>query len=226
MNLISPKLFVISAPSGTGKTSVFSKAKEILPALKLSVSCTTRDPRPAEKDGEDYFFIDQKTFKERIEHQDFLEWAEVFGNYYGTSKSNIQQSCKSGNIVVLDIDVQGALQLMDKPDVEATYIFITPPSLAVLKERLVNRATETAESLEKRLGAAEKELACKDRYDYLIENDDLETAVDQLLSIVIKESLNTTKDTKSNVNTILETFAPHSIPGNQERLKNIISNII
>jgi len=205
---------------------VFSRAREILPALTLSVSCTTRSPRPGEQNGVDYFFISQETFKKRIEHQDFIEWAEVFGNYYGTSKSTIQENHQPGDIIILDIDVQGTLQLMDKKDIEAVYIFITPPSLEVLKERLTNRGTESAESLKNRLGQAEKELSYKNRYHYSIENNDLETAVDSLLSIIIKEQFQLTKNSTPDVKTILEKLNIQSVPKNQERIKNIISNIL
>ncbi|MBT4288172.1 MAG: guanylate kinase [Deltaproteobacteria bacterium] len=221
-----PKLFVISAPSGTGKTSVFSRAREVLPTLTLSVSCTTRSPRSGEQNGVDYYFISREIFKKRIKHQDFIEWAEVFGNYYGTSKSAIQENHQPGDIIVLDIDVQGTLQLMEKKDIEATYIFITPPSLEVLKDRLSNRGTESAESLKKRLGQAEKELSYKNRYHYSIENNDLETAVDSLLSIIIKEHFQLTKNTTPDIETILKKLNIQSLPDNQERIKNIISNIL
>ncbi len=225
MDAIPQRLFIISAPSGTGKTSVFLRAKEILPTLSLSVSCTTRTPRPGEKHGVDYFFINQESFKERIEKQDFLEWAEVFGNYYGTAKSHIQQSSLSGDIIVLDIDVQGALQLMEKKDIDAIYIFIKPPSLEVLKARLISRKTETTESLRKRLGTAKKELSYIDRYDYSIKNDDLELAVDDLLSIIIR-SLYLTNNKRTEKEQILKKLTSHQTPENQKRLKNIISNII
>ena len=226
MEKIAPKLFIISAPSGTGKTSVFTRAKEVLPALTLSVSCTTRSPRPGEKDGVDYFFTSKETFKKQIQNHDFLEWAEVFGNYYGTSRSLILKNHQPNEIVVLDIDVQGTLQLMKKKDLDAVYIFITPPSLDILRERLSNRGTESAESLQKRLGAAEKELSYKDRYHYSIENDDLETAVNALLSIIIQENFNLIKSTPQNTQTILDTIKSNQSVENLERLKNIISNIL
>jgi len=226
MKADSPKLFIISAPSGTGKTSVFSRAKEILPALTLSVSCTTRSPRSGEKNGVDYFFISQEAFKKRIEDQDFIEWAEVFGNYYGTSKSAILENQQPGDIIVLDIDVQGTLQLMEKKEIEATYIFITPPSLEILKERLSNRGTESTESLKKRLGQAEKELSYKARYHYSIENNDLETAVDSLLSIIIKKHFQLTKSSTPDIESILKELTLQSTPDNKERIKNIISNIL
>lgn len=226
MKARSPKLFVISAPSGTGKTSVYSRAKEILPILNLSISCTTRSPRPGEQNGVDYFFISRESFKKRIEHQDFIEWAEIFGNYYGTSKSAILENHQPEDIIILDIDVQGTLQLMEAKDIEATYIFITPPSLEVLKERLSNRGTESAASLKKRLGQAEKELSYQNRYHYSIENNDLETAVDALLSIIIKEYFQLTKNATPDIKTILKNLNIQSMSDNQDRIKNIISNIL
>ncbi|MCP4295725.1 MAG: guanylate kinase [Proteobacteria bacterium] len=181
---------ILSAPSGTGKTSIVRGAQAIFPRLALSVSYTTRNPRDFEQDGVDYFFVSVEKFKERIEKGDFLEWAEVYGNYYGTSKEFINKSQKEGNIVLLDIDVQGAMQLFENEDLEKGSIFIVPPSFEVLKKRLTSRNTETQESLKKRMDNAEHELGFQDYYDFVLINNNLEKAIHKFVSIIIKESLN------------------------------------
>ncbi|PCI28090.1 MAG: guanylate kinase [SAR324 cluster bacterium] len=204
MDLFSPKLIVISAPSGTGKTSIFKSAQKIFPNLTLSVSYTTRNPREGEKQGVDYFFVSPEEFQQRIKDQDFLEWAEVYGNFYGSSKEFIKSSQKSGNIVLLDIDVQGAMQLRQIKNLNATFVFITPPSLEVLEKRLVSRGTETPESLKKRLGNAEHELTFQNQYDYTVVNDELDQAVRHLLSISLQESIDLCGITDKKDETILK----------------------
>ena len=187
MEFLNPKLIVISAPSGSGKTSIFKKAQAILSNLLFSISYTTRHPRAGEVDGVDYLFTSEHRFRQMIKENQFLEWAEVYGNFYGTSKDFIRRSQLDGKIVVLDIDVQGMLQLQDVPDLDAVFVFISPPSLEELTKRLINRGTEDDSSIKKRLNNAEYEMTFMDRYDYKVVNDDLDEAVDAFLKVVITE---------------------------------------
>lgn len=178
-------LFVISAPSGAGKTTVLQQVLE-LPAIGFSVSHTTRAPRPGETDGKDYFFVSQQEFTKLREQDAFLEWAEVHGNYYGTSRQAVVEMLEQGKDVVLDIDVQGAAQIRIRADIHATFIFIAPPSLTELKRRLTGRGTEDNETVALRLNNARRELAAMDGYDYIVVNDDLSEAVDTVRAIVIE----------------------------------------
>lgn len=204
MEFVKPKLIVISAPSGSGKTSVFKGARTILPNLIFSISYTTRKPRQGETNGIDYFFTDKNAFREMIDNEQFLEWAEVYGNYYGTSKEFIRQSQRDGKIVILDIDVQGAMQLQQLSELDAVFVFITPPSLSVLSQRLTDRGTEDAESIQKRLSSAEKEMSFSDRYDYQIVNDTLEQAVDDFVKVIIRECYELKGDFESDINNVID----------------------
>lgn len=187
-----PRLFVISAPSGTGKTSIIKKSQLACPSLKLSVSYTTRSPREGEVDGVDYFFISKEAFEKKIAADHFIEWAEVYGNYYGTCREFIKKHQAEGQIIILDIDVQGAMQLKEK-QLDADYIFIAPPSLENLKGRLEGRGTESVETLEKRLSNAQYELSFKDRYDVVIINDDLSIAAQEFLETLIMRCMEPSK---------------------------------
>ena len=185
----NPPLFVMSAPSGAGKTTIFKIAQDVLPNLILSVSFTTRKPRENELDGKDYCFIEEEQFRQMIADNEFLEWAKVHGNYYGTSHRRIKESWKSGQIVVLDVDVQGAMQLKEKTDIEAIYIFIKPPSREDLKARLINRGTEDKVTLETRIKNADWELSFEERYDYVIINDEIDDAVSEFVKIIHEKSV-------------------------------------
>ena len=185
----NPPLFVMSAPSGAGKTTIFKIAQDVLPNLILSVSFTTRKPRKNELDGKDYCFIEEEQFRQMIADNEFLEWAKVHGNYYGTSHRRIKESWKSGQIVVLDVDVQGAMQLKEKTDIEAIYIFIKPPSREDLKARLINRGTEDKVTLETRIKNADWELSFEERYDYVIINDEIDDAVSEFVKIIHEKSV-------------------------------------
>ena len=180
-------LFVLSAPSGGGKSTILKRVMADLPGLVFSVSHTTRPPRPGEKNGRDYHFVNRDTFQEIQQRQPsgFLEWAEVHGNLYGTSREEVEQHLLKGNDVILDIDVQGAMQVMDA--VEPVTVFISPPSLAELESRLRRRGTENKEDLALRLQNACQELKYKDQYAYLVINDQLASAVESLRSIIIAE---------------------------------------
>jgi len=203
MEIVNPKLIVISAPSGSGKTSIFKKAREILPNLIFSISYTTRQAREGEREGEDYFYTDTDHFQRMIASDQFMEWAEVYGNFYGTTKEFILQSQADGKIVILDIDVQGAMQLKQLPDLEAVFVFIMPPSLDELSNRLISRATEDLSSIQKRLNNAEKEMSYQHQYGYQIINDDLDRAVDDFLRVVINECYDLKGELNPDIDTII-----------------------
>lgn len=178
-------VFVISAPAGTGKTTLARMLIEEFNRVVESVSFTTRFPRPNEVSGRDYHFISKAEFQEKIQQGEFLEHAEVFGQYYGTSKTFVEAQQEKGKHVVLVIDTQGALQLKEK--LEAVYIFISPPNLEELRVRLYRRKADTEESIERRLSWAGREMALADEYDYHIVNDQLKVAYEALRSILIAE---------------------------------------
>jgi guanylate kinase len=178
-------VFVISAPAGTGKTTLVRMLIEEFSRVVESVSFTTRPPRENEVPGRDYNFISEKEFEKRIAEEDFIEYAQVFGNYYGTSGKFLESQREKGKHVILVIDTQGALQLKEKLD--AVFIFISPPSLDELRARLYRRRSETEEAIEHRLSWAEKEMALASKYDYHIVNDHLKTAYEALRSILIAE---------------------------------------
>ena len=179
-------LFVVSAPSGTGKTTLCRAMTGAFPGLHYSVSYTTRPPRPGDENGRDYHFISPAEFQERIDRNDFAEWAEIYGCRYGTSRSLLEKIRGEGRDVVLDIDGQGARQLR-KQDLEGVFIFLLPPSLAELRRRLSLRGTETRAAMRERLRKARVEMAEARGYDYLIVNDDLEKAQEQLKAVIIAE---------------------------------------
>jgi guanylate kinase len=179
-------LFVISAPSGAGKTTLCRNVLENMPDIKFSVSYTTRSPRQGEVDGVHYNFAGNEEFRRMIAGSEFIEWAEVHGNLYGTSRKKIAEMTSAGIDVLLDIDVQGARQVKESlPD--SVLIFILPPSFEVLKERLTGRMTDTDEVIEKRLKKAADEIREYKNYDYVIVNYVIENALTELKSIIIAE---------------------------------------
>lgn len=184
-NLDKGLIFILSAPAGTGKTTLARMLIHEFPTVKFSVSCTTREPRPGEVEGIDYYFLSKTEFKEKIAKGDFLEYAEVFGHFYGTSKQQVNAVCEAGYHVLLVIDTQGAMKL--KQVVDATYVFLSPPSLEELEQRLIKRHTETSDLIQQRLEWAQIEMQRIKYYDYLIINEDLEIAYQILKSIVIAE---------------------------------------
>lgn len=166
-------IFIVSAPAGTGKTTLVEMILSEFPAeMQRSISCTTRSPRGKEKDGVDYIFLTQEEFEKDIAEGAFLEYAKVFEQYYGTLKSTVLSSQLAGKHVFLVIDTQGALYLKDK--IEGVFIFIMPPNLETLRERLVRRDTDTQEAIDLRLSYAQQEMEKAQYYDYIIVNDDLE----------------------------------------------------
>ncbi len=179
-------LFVVSGASGTGKTTLCREMVKIFPDLRFSISHTTRPRRPGDEEGRDYYFVSPEDFQRMIDGGDFVEWAEIYGHRYGTSRGMLENARVDGMDLILDIDVQGAAQLKKK-DLRGIFIFLFPPSMAELKRRLMERRTEGKEALSERLKKARDEIAQARWYDYLITNDHLETAKQQLRSIIAAE---------------------------------------
>jgi len=180
-------LFIISAPSGTGKTTILRKIIAAMEKVVFSVSHTTRSPRAGEKEGVDYFFVAKDIFETMQQQGLFLEWAEVHGNLYGTSSGAVQAAAEQGLDIILDIDVQGARQVKEKLGYKGIFIFIAPPSLKELKRRLTGRSTETEAIIAKRLANAKEEVKSIGNYDYVIINETVDQAVEILKSIIIAE---------------------------------------
>ncbi len=185
-------LFIVSAPSGAGKTTLCRKLVSSLPNLQFSVSYTTRQPRKGEVNDRDYTFINRQDFRLMADKGEFIEWAEVHGALYGTSRKRLEELLDSGNDVILDIDTQGAIQIKERYK-EGIYIFILPPSLETLKERLKNRMTDSKEEIGKRLGRAIAEIKTFDKYDYVIINDILEDALMEFEALVISQRVSIKK---------------------------------
>ena len=177
------RLYVVSAPSGAGKTTLCRALRDVYADIRYSVSHTTRKPRQGEKDGIDYHFTDKKEFFHMRDRGCWAEWAEVHGHYYGTLAKNLEQALSDGHDVLLDIDVQGAIQILERfPD--TITIFIMAPSLEILKQRLLKRDTDDLQTIEKRMRNAEKEIAGKSIYRHVIVNDDLTRAISEFIRIV------------------------------------------
>jgi guanylate kinase len=177
------RLIVISGPSGTGKGSIIKKVMERWPAAEFSISMTTRGKREGEEHGVHYYFATREEFEATIEDGGFLEWADVFGNYYGTPKAPVEKRLAEGADIILDIDIQGAMNVR-KAMPGAVLIFILPPSIKELRRRLEHRGTDAQDVIEKRLAKALTEIGTAREYDYVVVNDDLDVAAEQVLSIV------------------------------------------
>lgn len=175
--------FIVAAPSGTGKTTVCRKALERDPQLRFSVSHTTRTPRKGEVDGEDYYFVDREEFERLVARDVFLEHAEFNGNWYGTSIEALEAPLASGLDLIVEIEVQGAQQLKARLS-DGCFVFLLPPSMATLRERLAKRGTDTEEAMTRRLSIANTELEAIPYFDYVIVNDDLEVAVASFLEVI------------------------------------------
>jgi guanylate kinase len=179
-------LIVVSSPSGGGKGTLIDRALKLVPDLSLSISYTTRAPRGAEKNGNEYFFVDEPAFRAMIARGEFLEWADVYGHLYGTNALQVERERQAGRDIILEIDVQGAENIRHQvPD--AVSIFILPPSFALLRNRLVARATDSAADLDRRLTGAPGEVAQYKYFDYVILNDDINRASQQLASVIYAE---------------------------------------
>lgn len=183
---MNKKLFVISGSSGVGKGTVIGGFLKRNPHFTLSISCTTRQMRPGEVDGVNYFFLSKEEFKECIDGDKFLEWAEFAGNFYGTKQKYIMQCLEEGKNLILEIDTQGAMQVKKKMP-ESVLIFIAPPSFEALEKRLRGRHTEDEATIQRRLDAVKKELERAESFDYQIINDDVENAIESLEYIIKKE---------------------------------------
>lgn len=178
-------LIVISGPSGAGKGTI---CKELMKKYNynISISATTRSPREGEVDGVNYYFLDKKSFEDKLSRNEFLEYAEVYGNYYGTPKQSVEDELNKGNKIILEIDIQGTLQVQ-KVYKNAIYIFLLPPSISELKNRILKRGSETESSFNLRFSSVNEELKYMNSYDYVVINDDLDSAVDKVHSIINTE---------------------------------------
>jgi guanylate kinase len=197
-------LFIVSAPSGTGKTTLVERLVHRIPNLCLSRSYTSRGTRPGEQDGVDYNFINRARFEEMAGNGEFLEWADVFGNYYGTCEADTERCLANGQDLVLVIDVQGARQVRNS-GIESIGVFVLPPSAATLEQRLRGRSKDSEEEIRKRLEAAGREVTEFATYEYVVVNDELDGAVDRLRAIVLAERARV-KAMRATAETIIETF--------------------
>lgn len=183
---MKPKLFVIAGPSGVGKGTIIKELLNSDESLIYSVSSTTRKPRPNEVDGVNYNFISEEQFKKEVENDEFLEWAVYNGNHYGTGKKTVDKALENGKSIILEIEIQGALQIMEKCP-EAVFIFILPPSYDELEKRLRGRNTEDEQTIQNRLKITQKELEIGKKFKYSVVNDTVENAVRSIREIINKE---------------------------------------
>jgi guanylate kinase len=188
-------MFILSSPSGAGKTTIARRLLEAEPDLGLSVSATTRPIRPGEVDGRDYHFIDQAEFNRMVDAGEFFEWAQVFGNSYGTPKGEIRAGLKLGRDYLFDIDWQGTQQLHQKAEADVVRVFILPPSLDELRRRLEGRGTDSAEVISARMARAQAEISHWDAYDYVVINDDVDTCFGKVRQILAAERMRRKRQT-------------------------------
>ena len=181
------KIIILAAPSGGGKSTMAKKLLDDFDTLKFSVSATTRKPRSGEIDGKDYYFLTKETFEDRVQNQEFLEWEEFYnGTMYGTIKAHVESELEKGYFVMLDVDILGALNVKKIYGDDALTIFIKPPTMDILEQRLRDRGTESEESLSVRLERAEKEITYADKFDLLVTNDKIESAYSEINEAVRK----------------------------------------
>ncbi len=204
-------LFIVSAPSGTGKTTLVERLVQVVPNLCLSRSYTSRGARTGEQDGVDYNFITRDRFELMTRDNEFLEWADVFGNYYGTCAADTERHLAAGKDVVLVIDVQGARQVRSR-GIETVSIFVLPPSSATLEQRLRGRSKDSAEQIARRLEVARREVSEFAQYKYVVINDEVEAAVDRLRAIVLAER-SRVKPMRPAAEAILTTFVKEETSG-------------
>ncbi len=203
-------LFIVSAPSGAGKTTLVERLVEQTPRLRMSRSYTSRPPREGEVDGVDYNFVSRERFEAMVAVGEFLEWADVFGNLYGTSAADTERVLESGSDLVLVIDVQGARKVRRR-GIESTAVFVMPPSSEVLERRLRGRSKDSEEAIQRRLEIARQEVAAFAEYDFVVINDELTAAVDRLRGIVIAERARLDA-MRAEAESIVKTFAQEKKP--------------
>ncbi len=179
-------LLVVSAPSGAGKTTIVKEILQQYPRFGFSVSATTRDKRPGEVNGKDYFFLSRMEFEKKIAADELVEHEEIYSNYYGTLKSEVEKSLSDGKDIIFDVDVKGALSIKSKYP-EAVLIFIKPPSVETLRKRLEGRGSETPEQIDRRMARVRMELEKGESFDYIVINDDLKRAVNEVFDIINKK---------------------------------------
>ena len=213
-------VFIISAPSGSGKSTLVNKIRHSVASLEFSISYTTRKPRGAERDGIEYFFVTRHEFEEMIARDEFLEHADVFGNYYGTARRFLRQAESDGKDLLLDIDVQGAEQIKAKIQ-NAVSIFILPPNRNELEKRLRERGQDSEEAIERRLDNARREIEKYGKYDYILVNDDLELSEKGLKAVVLSERLRRNRQPDAMQNAIAEKYRLENI---RERLQPILQS--
>ncbi|HEY6937078.1 MAG TPA: guanylate kinase [Terriglobales bacterium] len=217
-------VYIISAPSGSGKSTLVNELRKLISNLDFSISYTTRRPRGSEQNGREYFFVPIQDFEEMIARGEFLEHANVFGNYYGTAKRFLEQAEHAGRDLLLDIDVQGAAQVKRKIQ-NAVSIFILPPDKKTLEWRLRNRSLDAEEVIQRRLLTAAKEIENYQSYDYILINDRLEESIDELKAIVLSERLRRSGAKLSNGDKrIMATAERCLLPNIRERLQPILAS--
>lgn len=188
-------MFVLSSPSGAGKSTIARKLLSAEPGLSMSVSATTRAMRPGEEDGKDYHFVDVDEFRSMVANHEFLEWAHVFGHRYGTPKAHVWNKLEAGDDILFDIDWQGAQQLYQLAGGDVVRVFILPPSMAILRERLERRATDSQDVIDARMERAANEVSHWDGYDYVLVNDDVEQCFAEVRTILYAERLKRSRQT-------------------------------
>jgi len=213
-------VFIISAPSGSGKSTLVSRIRRSVPNLEFSISYTTRGPRGAEQNGREYFFVSRPEFEGMIQKGEFLEHADVFGHYYGTSRFFLHQAEQQGKDLLLDIDVQGAAQIKDKLH-EAVSVFILPPNRNELEQRLRSRGQDSKEVIQKRLDAATREIEKYDKYDYILVNDHLDDSVKALEAILLSERQKRAGNPDVNLTALAETCRLGNV---RDRLEPILQS--
>ena len=219
-------VFIVSAPSGSGKSTLVNEIRQLVPGLDFSVSYTTRPPRGSEHGGREYYFVERPVFEAMVRNGDFLEYADVYGNYYGTPQQVLQKAEESGHDLLLDIDVQGA-ELVKQKLPRAVRIFILPPDLQTLERRLRNRGVNKEDDIQRRLATARREIENYSKYDYILINDRLQDSIEALQSILLAERLKRTaarQPGSGNEARLLATAERFRLGNVRERLQPILDS--